>query len=105
MGSRWETSEAAKYYAKREKVLGNGINLLSIASTKIDKLSKDELTKLGDIAAFLLPHSPGYAGKLMPIIARLYWKIAGSGEREFKYIDLDDLDKMIEELRTQIESK
>jgi len=102
MGVHRITSEAAKYYAKREKVLGAGIALLGSASEKIDNLTKEQLEKLGDIAAGLLPHSPGYAGKLMPIIARLFWKLAGVGEKEFKLVELDELEKMIEELRKEI---
>lgn len=102
MGVHRITSEAAKYYAKREKVLGAGIVLLGSASEKLDKLTKEQLEKLGDIAAELLPHAPGYAGKLMPIIARLFWKLAGVSEKEYKLIELDELEKMIEELKKEI---
>ena len=102
MGVHRITSEAAKYYAKREKVLGAGIVLLGSASEKLDQLSKEQLEKLGDIAAELFPHAPGYAGKLLPIIARLFWKLAGVGEKEYKYVELEELEKMIEEPRKEI---
>jgi hypothetical protein len=104
MGVHRITSEAAKYYAKREKILGSGITLLGLASEKLDKLSKDQLEKLGDLAASLLPHSPGTAGKLMPIIARLFWKLAGVGEKEFEFVELDELEKRIETLKAEIEN-
>ncbi len=69
MGVHRITSEAAKYYAQREKVVGAGVSLLGEASMNLDKLTKEQLEKLGDLAAKLLPHSPGYAGKMMPIVA------------------------------------
>jgi len=97
------TSEAAKYYAARERVLGNGISLLGAASEKASQLDKALLEELGDLAAALLPHSPGYAGKLMAVVARLFWALAGVGEKEFKFIELEDLEKKIEELRQKIE--
>ncbi len=105
MGVHRITSEAAKYYAKREKILGSGISLLGLASEKLDKLNEEKLEKLGDLASMLLPHSPGYAGKLIPIIARLFWKLAGIGEKEFKYVELDDIEKYINELKDEIESQ
>ncbi len=105
MGVHRITSEAARYYAKREKILGSGISLLGLASEKLDKLNKEKLEKLGDLASMLLPHSPGYAGKLIPIIARLFWKLAGIGEKEFKYVELDDIEKYINDLKDEIESQ
>jgi len=102
MGVHRITSEAAKYYAKREKVLGAGITLLGSASEKINTLTKEQLERLGDLAAMLLPHAPGYAGKLMPIIARLFWKLAGVNEKEFKLVELDDLERTIEELKKEV---
>ena len=105
MGVHRITSEAARYYAKREKILGSGISLLGLASEKLDKLNEEKLEKLGDLASMLLPHSPGYAGKLIPIIARLFWKLAGIGEKEFKYVELDDIEKYINELKDEIESQ
>lgn len=96
------TSEAAKYYALREKVIGSGISLLGAASENLDKLSKEQLEKLGDLAAKLLPHSPGYAGKMMPVVARLFWKLAGVNEKEFKLVELEKLEKEIEELRNEL---
>ncbi len=103
MGVHRITSEAAKYYAARERVLGNGISLLGAASEKASQLDKALLEELGDLAAALLPHSPGYAGKLMAVVARLFWALAGVGEKEFKFIELEDLEKKIEELRQKIE--
>ncbi len=102
MGVHRITSEAAKYYAMRERVVGAGVSLLGEASINIDKLSKEQLEKLGDLAAKLLPHSPGYAGKMMPIVARLFWKLAGVGEKEFGFAELEDLEREIEELRKEL---
>ncbi len=103
MGVHRITSEAAKVYAKREKVLGSGITLFGEASEKINELDKETLEKLGDLAAYLLTHAPGYAGKLMPVIARLFWALAGVGEKEFKFRDLEDLEKDIEELKKKLQ--
>jgi hypothetical protein len=102
MGVHRITSEAAKYYATREKVVGSGVSLLGAASEKVDELSKEQLEKLGDLAAKLLPHSPGYAGKMMPIVARLFWKLAGIKEKEFEFVELEVLEKEIESLKSEL---
>ncbi|RLI82500.1 MAG: hypothetical protein DRP01_09850 [Archaeoglobales archaeon] len=102
MGVHRITSDAAKYYAKREKVLGSGITILGIASEKLKDLSKDQLEKLGDLAAMLLPHAPGYAGKTMPIIARLLWRLAGEDEKEFRFVELEEIERFIEEIKEEI---
>ncbi len=102
MGVHRITSEAAKYYALREKVVGNGIALLGEASINLDRLTKEQLEKLGDLAAKLLPHAPGYAGKMMPIVARLFWKLAGIEEKEYKFVELEELEREIEELRKEL---
>lgn len=99
MGVHRITSEAAKYYAQRERVLGSGISLLGMASEKVGELDKETLEKLGDISAYLLPHSPGYAGKLTAVIARLFWALAGVKEKEFEFKELEEIEKMIEELK------
>ncbi|MDI9646668.1 MAG: hypothetical protein QFX40_08290 [Archaeoglobales archaeon] len=98
------TSEAAKYYALREKVIGGAVSLIGDASTKLEELNKKQLEKLGDLAAKLLPHAPGYAGKTAPIIARLFWKLAGVKEKEFTFVSLEELDREIEELKKELES-
>ncbi len=103
MGVHRITSEAAKYYATREKVVGSGVALLGAASEKLNELNKEQLEKLGDLAAKLLPHSPGYAGKMMPIIARLFWKLAGVGEKEFEFVELDELEKEIESIKSELD--
>ena len=103
MGVHRITSEAAKYYAARERVLGICISLLGLASEKVNELDKEVLEKLGDLAAYLLPHSPGYAGKLMPVIARLLWAMAGVKEKEFEYKDLEEIEKIAEELKKIVE--
>lgn len=102
MGVHRITSEAAKYYAQREKVVGAGVSLLGEASMNLDRLTKEQFEKLGDLAAKLLPHSPGYAGKMMPIVARLFWKLAGAGEKEFGFAELDELEKEIEMLKKEL---
>ncbi|WP_290597338.1 MULTISPECIES: hypothetical protein [unclassified Archaeoglobus] len=102
MGVHRITSEAAKYYAQRERVVGAGIALLGEASMNLDKLDKDQFEKLGDLAAKLLPHSPGYAGKMMPIVARLFWRLAGVNEKEFGFAELEELEREIEEVKKEL---
>ena len=102
MGVHRITSESAKYYATRERVVGAGVALLGLASEKTAELSKEELEALGDLAADLLPHSPGYAGKLIPTVARLFWALAGVKEKEFQFMELDELEKVIEDLKKKI---
>ncbi|WP_457554734.1 hypothetical protein [Candidatus Pyrohabitans sp.] len=103
MGVHRVTSEAAKAYAARERVLGAGINVLGIAAEKASKLDKGTLEKCGDIAAKLLPYSPGYAGKLMLVSARLFWALAGAQEKEAKVVGLEELESEIEELKKAVE--
>lgn len=102
MGVHRISSEAAKYYALRERVIGSMISLLGEATMNLEKLSKEDLEKLGDLAAKLLPHSPGYAGKLVPIIARLLWKLAGVKEKEFMFVELSLLEKEIEAVKKEL---
>ncbi|MDW7989804.1 MAG: hypothetical protein RMH75_03955 [Archaeoglobaceae archaeon] len=102
MGVHKISSEAAKYYALREKVIGSAISLLSEASMNLDKLNKIQLEKLGNLAAKLVPHSPGYVGKLMPTVARLFWKLSEVSEREFSFVELSQLEIEIEELKKEI---
>jgi len=75
--------------------------LLGSASGKVTILRKDGLIALGDIAAALLPHAPGYAGKLIAVVARLFWAMAGS-KGEFKLVELEELEKWIEEAKKKI---
>ncbi len=103
MGVHRITSEAAKHYAQRERILGNGISLLGSASEIASKLDKETAEKFGDLASYLLPHSPGYAGKLMAVTARLFWALAGVEEKEWEFKDLGDIERLIEELRSKIE--
>ncbi|MCC6027161.1 MAG: hypothetical protein LM574_01035 [Archaeoglobus sp.] len=104
MGVHRISSEAAKYYALREKILGSAISLLGEASLKLEQLEREQLELLGDLSAKLLPHSPGYAGKLMPVIARLFWRLAGVPEKEFKFVELSQLETEIEEIRKKLKS-
>ena len=78
MGVHRVTSEAAKAYAARERALGNGIVTLGLAAERISTVDKRTLEKCGDLAAELLPYSPGYVGKTMLIIARLFWACISS---------------------------
>ncbi|MEM0302874.1 MAG: hypothetical protein QXU31_06045 [Archaeoglobaceae archaeon] len=102
MGVHRITSESARFYAMRERVVGSAISLLGEATLKIDELSREQCEKLGDLASKLLPYAPGYAGKTMPIIARLFWKLANVKEKDFPLIEIDKLDKEIEELRKEL---
>jgi len=104
MGVHRISSEAAKYYALREKILGSAISLLGEASLKLEQLEREQLELLGDLSAKLLPHSPGYAGKLMPVIARLFWRLAGVPEKEFAFVELSQLETEIEEIRKKLKS-
>ncbi|NOZ58415.1 MAG: hypothetical protein GXO66_02380 [Euryarchaeota archaeon] len=103
MGVHRVTSEAARAYAARERVLGAGITLLGLAAEKAKELDKATLEKCGDVAAQLLPYSPGYAGKLMLVSARLFWALAGAEEKEAKVVSLEELEKAIEELKKSVE--
>ncbi len=103
MGVHRVTSDVAKAYAARERVLGSGISVLGIAAENAATLDKGLAEKCGEIAAELIPHSPGYAGKLMLVTARLFWAIAGVEEKEAKVIPLEDLEREIESLKKALE--
>lgn len=103
MGVHRITSEAAKYYAMREKIVGSTLSILGIASEKLDELSKEQLERLGDLAAAMLAHAPGNAGKMMPIVARLFWKLAGVKEKEFKFVEIEEIEKEIEKLKKELD--
>lgn len=103
MGVHRVTSEAAKAYAARERVLGAGITTLGVASEKAATLDKKLAEECGDVAAELIPHSPGYAGKLMLVTARLFWALAGVEEKETKLIPLEELGDKIEALKKALE--
>lgn len=102
MGVHRVTSEAAKAYVKREKVLGNAISLLGRASTIVDELDDDILQECGDLAADLLPHAPGYAGKLMLVIARLFWSVAGVPHKDGRATGLDEVETRLKELENSL---
>lgn len=103
MGVHRVTSEAAKAYAARERVLGAGITVLGLAAEKAAKVDKATLEKCGDIAAQLLPYSPGYAGKLMLVTARLFWALAGVEEKKTTVVSLEELEAKIEEIKKAVE--
>ena len=102
MGVHRITSEAAKYYAMRERIVGSALSIFGLASEKLDKLDKQQLERLGDLAAAMLAHTPGNAGKIMPTVARLFWRLAGVGEKEFKFVEIEKIEKEIEELKKEI---
>ncbi len=102
MGIAKITSDAAKYYSYRERILAEGISLLLNASEKLDSIDKDTIEKLGDIAYWLLPHAPGYAGKLLIVIYRALWNLAGKGEKNLKVISLEELEKKINDMKKKI---
>ena len=99
MGVHRVTSEAARAYANREKALGDGITTLGVAAENAPQLDKRVLEKCGDLAGELLPYSPGYVGKTMIIIARLFWAIASTPEKKTKIVSLEDLEKKIEAIK------
>lgn len=102
MGVHRITSEAARFYAMRERIVGSAISLIGEASLRLEELSKEHFEKIGDLASKLLPYAPGYAGKTMPIIARLFWKLANVKEKDFPLVEMDKLEKEIEELRKEL---
>ncbi|MBO8183667.1 MAG: hypothetical protein H0Z28_12920 [Archaeoglobus sp.] len=102
MGVHRITSEAAKYYATKEKILGTGINLFGVASERVGEIDKKDLESLGDLAAALLPHTPGNSGKLMVVVARLFWALAGVAEKEFKILPLEEIETLVEDLKQRI---
>ncbi|MDF2956749.1 MAG: hypothetical protein OD814_000371 [Candidatus Alkanophagales archaeon MCA70_species_1] len=103
MGVHRITSPAARAYAAREKVIGKGITVLGEASEKVTSLSKKHLEELGDVAAELVPHSPGYAGKILQIVARLFWALAGVPEKEAEVVDVEALDEKLDKLHKIIQ--
>jgi len=102
MGVHRVTSEAAKAYVRRERVLGTAISVLGKASTSLGELDKKTLEECGDLAYDLLPHSPGHAGKLMLVIARLFWALAGVEEKERGAASLEEIEKRLEALEKTI---
>ncbi len=102
MGVHRITSESARFYAMRERIVGSAISIFGEASLKLENLSREQCEKLGDLASKLLPYAPGYAGKTMPIIARLFWKLAGVKEKEFPLVEMEKLEKEIEDLRNEL---
>lgn len=102
MGVQRVTSPAAQAYVAREKVLGEGITLLGTASEKVAKLDKRTLEKCGEVAAELLPHAPGYAGKMLLVTARLFWALAGVKEREARMLPFEEIEKKLGELKKNV---
>jgi hypothetical protein len=102
MGVHRVTSEAARAYVRREKVLGSSISILGRASSDLDGLDKETLEMCGDLSCDLLPHAPGYAGKLMLVIARLFWSAAGVGEKDGRNASLDDIESSLSKLESKI---
>ncbi len=99
MGVHRVTSEAAKAYAERERTIGNGISTLGLVAENVSKLDKKTLEKCGDLAAELLPYSPGYVGKTMLITARLLWALASKPEKETKIVPLEKIEKKIDDIK------
>jgi hypothetical protein len=66
-------------------------------------LDKEVAERCGDMAAELVPHSPGYAGKLMQVCARLFWAVAGVKEKEAELVPIEKLSKDIEEIKKTLE--
>jgi hypothetical protein len=102
MGVHRTTSEAARVYAERERILGNGIILLGAASESLASIDKPTLERIGNLSSALLPYSPGYAGKLMLIISRLFLTLAGAKEKEHRLPALEELEKEIKELQEKM---
>lgn len=102
MGVHRVTSEAARAYVRREKVLGSAISILGRASSRLDELDEEVLEICGDLSSDLLPHAPGYAGKLMMVIARLFWSAAGIEEKEGRNASIEDIEARLAVLEKSI---
>ncbi len=102
MGVHRVTSEAARAYVRREKALGTAISTLGKASTMVKDLDAKTLEKCGDLASDLLAHAPGYAGKLMLVVARLFWFAAGVEEKEGRAATLEDIESELESLEKTV---
>ncbi len=102
MGVHRVTSEAARAYVRREKVLGSAISILGRASTELEGMDKETLEKCGDLASDLLVHAPGYAGKLMLVIARLFWSAAGVPEKEGRTPPLEEIEAQLKWLEEKL---
>ncbi len=103
MGVHRVTTKAAKAYAARERILGAGISVLGDAGEKAATLDKKVAEECGNLAAELIPHAPGYAGKLMLVAARLFWALAGVEEKEAEVLSLEELEKKIESIKKALE--
>jgi hypothetical protein len=73
-------SDAARAFIEREKILSRGLWILGEASRDLKSLDKETLSVCGDLAYDLLTFSPGYAGKLLLIISRLFSNLAEQEE-------------------------
>lgn len=104
MGVHRITSEAAQAYAARERVLGNGIVTLGLAAEHLLTIDRKTIEECGNLAAELLPYSPGYIGKTMLIIARLYWALASAPEKVRKVVPIEQLEKKIDEIRKTMQT-
>ncbi len=102
MGVAKITSEAARYYSYREKILAEGISLLLNASERLKEYDEQTIERLGDIAYWLLPYAPGYAGKLLIVIYRTLWKLVNKDEKKLNVISLEELEKIINEMKQKI---
>jgi hypothetical protein len=76
-------SDAAKAFVERERMLGRAITILGDASQHVKALDRDTLTACSDLAHDLLPLAPGYAGKLLLIVSRLFSSAADMEEEGF----------------------
>lgn len=72
MNLRIKQSEAAKIFEERETILGRGISILGQASLGVREMDQGALSVCGDLAHDLLAFAPGYAGKLLLIVSRLF---------------------------------
>jgi len=77
-------STPGKTFEERETILGRGISVLGQASLDVKEMDGGALSVCGDLAYDLLAFAPGYAGKLLLIISRLFSSAADTeGESSF----------------------
>lgn len=103
MGVEAVSSDGAKAFVLRERILGGAITVLGEASQCVESLDRDTLSRCGDLAHDLLPFAPGYAGKLLVIISRLFSSAAGlEGGYNEKVRSLSQMQDEIEQLQATI---
>ncbi len=94
MGVNSVRSEAAKAFVRKERILSEAISILGEASINARSLDLGTMDVCGDLAHDLLPYAPGYSGKLLLIISRLFWAMADIDQEEESKHDIVSLERI-----------